>query len=120
LYIEGLKDKAETLEIYINEVGMVTVLGLAVRSLISGRGKKFFLFKNVHERLWGPAGILFNRYRYFFPGVRRPGREVDHSSSSTAEVKNEWSYTSAPPISPNGVRRDNFTLYLSLNVEPLR
>jgi hypothetical protein len=27
-------------------------------------------------------------------GVKRPGREADHSSLSTAEVKNEWSYTS--------------------------
>jgi len=29
-------------------------------------------------------------------GVKRPGREVDHSPPSSAEVKNEWSYTSTP------------------------
>jgi hypothetical protein len=31
-----------------------------------------------------------------FLGVKRPGREADHSPSSSAEVKNAWSYTSTP------------------------
>jgi hypothetical protein len=30
------------------------------------------------------------------PGVKRPGRETDHSPPSNAEVK-RWSYTSTPP-----------------------
>jgi hypothetical protein len=30
-----------------------------------------------------------------FPRVTLPGLEVNHSPLSTAEVKNEWSYTSA-------------------------
>jgi hypothetical protein len=29
-------------------------------------------------------------------GVKCPGK-ADHSSPSSAEVKNEWSYTSCPP-----------------------
>jgi hypothetical protein len=29
-------------------------------------------------------------------GIKRPRREVDHSPPSSAEVKNEWSYTSTP------------------------
>jgi hypothetical protein len=29
-------------------------------------------------------------------GVKRPGREVDHSPTSNAEVKNVWSYISTP------------------------
>jgi hypothetical protein len=29
-------------------------------------------------------------------GVKRPGREAGHSPPSSAEVKNEWSYTSTP------------------------
>jgi hypothetical protein len=29
-------------------------------------------------------------------GVKRPGREHDHSPPSSAEVKNAWSYTSTP------------------------
>jgi hypothetical protein len=39
-----------------------------------------------------------------FPGgVKRPGREADHSPPSSAEVKNAWSYTSTPPIRIHGV-----------------
>jgi hypothetical protein len=29
-------------------------------------------------------------------GVKRQGREADHSPPSSAEVKNAWSYTSTP------------------------
>jgi hypothetical protein len=29
-------------------------------------------------------------------GVKRPGREADHSPQSSAEVKNAWRYTSTP------------------------
>jgi hypothetical protein len=29
--------------------------------------------------------------------VKWPGREADHLHSSSAEVKNAWSYTSTPP-----------------------
>jgi hypothetical protein len=32
-----------------------------------------------------------------FPGVKRPGREADHSPSTSAEVKKMWIYTSTPP-----------------------
>ena len=34
-------------------------------------------------------------------------RQVSHSPSSNAEVKNEWSYTSTPTICLHGVDRDN-------------
>jgi len=33
------------------------------------------------------------RLRGILPGVKRPGREVHHLPSNSAEVKNEWSYT---------------------------
>jgi hypothetical protein len=41
----------------------------------------------------------FSGDRYVSPaalslGVKRPGREADHSHKSSAEVKNAWSYTS--------------------------
>jgi hypothetical protein len=41
--------------------------------------------------------------RGFFPGVKRPGREADHSTPSSAEVKNVWSYISTPLIRLYGV-----------------
>jgi hypothetical protein len=36
-------------------------------------------------------------------GIKRPGREADHSPPSSAEVKIVWNYTSTPPIRLNGV-----------------
>jgi len=37
------------------------------------------------------------------PGVKRSVREADNSPPSNAEIKNVWSYTSAPPKSLRGV-----------------
>jgi len=34
---------------------------------------------------------------YFTPGVKRLGREADHSHPSSTEIKNEWNYNSTPP-----------------------
>ena len=48
------------------------------------------------ERIWGPKSLVFNRCNGSFPGIKRPGREADHSSGT--KVKNEWSCTSVPPI----------------------
>ena len=41
----------------------------------------------------GPAQPLF----WWTLGVKKPGNEADHSPLSSAEVKNEWSYTSTTP-----------------------
>jgi hypothetical protein len=37
-----------------------------------------------------------------FPGVKRPGRDADHTPPSSAEVKKELSYTSTYPMGPPG------------------
>jgi len=37
----------------------------------------------------------------------RPGKNADNSPSPTAEVKNDRSYTSTPPLSLHGVDTDN-------------
>jgi len=51
------------------------------------------------------------------PGVKRPGREADHSPPCSAEVKKERSYTSAPPYVFMAwclvKHRDNFTFSFS-------
>jgi hypothetical protein len=49
----------------------------------------------------------------FLPCVKWPGREVDHAPSSSSDIKNEWSYTSAPPVCLQGVDRDSYTRYIS-------
>jgi hypothetical protein len=45
----------------------------------------------------------------FFPGVKRPGRDVHHSSPFSAEVKNEQSCTSVAPLRFHGADRDNYS-----------
>jgi hypothetical protein len=44
------------------------------------------------DRLWCPVGTGGS-----FPGVKRQGREGDHSPPTNAEVKKTWIYTSTPP-----------------------
>jgi hypothetical protein len=38
-----------------------------------------------------------------FLGVKRPGREADHSPPASVEVKKMWIYTSTQPIRLHGV-----------------
>jgi hypothetical protein len=43
------------------------------------------------DRLWVSPSLLSNGYQGSFPGGKaRPGRDADHSSTSSAEVVNEW------------------------------
>jgi hypothetical protein len=56
----------------------------------------------------GSTGLLFNGKRGCLQGVNRAEREVNHSPSSIAEIKNEWSYTSTAPICFHDVDRGNF------------
>jgi hypothetical protein len=56
------------------------------------------------------------------PEVKRPGREVDHSSPTSAEVKKTWVYTSTPLYIFMGLcllsqARDNITfLYITYKI----
>jgi hypothetical protein len=73
-------------------------------SFVSRQGLGFFLF-TIESRTvlgptqppiqWAPGALSL--------GVKLPGREADHSPSSSAEVKNAWSYTSTPPMRLHGV-----------------
>jgi len=49
---------------------------------------------------------------FFLSGVKRPGRDVDHSSSWNADAKNEWSLTLVSPVCLHGMDRDNFTFFM--------
>ena len=49
------------------------------------------------------------------PGVKRPRCKVNHSPPSSAEDRNEWSCTCAPPLCLHGVGEDNFTLIFLFN-----
>jgi hypothetical protein len=53
------------------------------------------------------CGFLFSGYRCSFLRFKRPGREVNYSPPSSAEVTNEWSCTSTPPICLHDVDWEN-------------
>jgi hypothetical protein len=66
------------------------------RSSSSCRVKNFLFFTSSRPALestelpnqWVPVAVS--------PGVKRPGREAEHSPPASAEVKKMWIYTSTP------------------------
>ena len=58
--------------------------GWKVRGSNPGRGE---IFRTLQDRPWGPPSLLHHGYQIAFPGVKRPGRGVDHPPLSSAEVK---------------------------------
>ena len=47
----------------------------------------------------------------FFPGVKRSGRQADHIPPFSAEVKNEWSCISMPPVYFQGMYKGRFNFF---------
>jgi hypothetical protein len=84
-----------------------------VRGSDSPWGKEFFFSS---ERLYWLRDLtqhshLFSGYRGSYSGVKRPEREANPSPLYNAEDKNEWSCTSASPIRPHGIDRENYPLF---------
>jgi hypothetical protein len=78
-------------ELHASNFWTIDVQGFDSRRL------RIFLFTTVSRTalrptqpptLWVPGALSL--------GVKRPGRQTDHSPSSSAEIKNVWSYTSTP------------------------
>jgi hypothetical protein len=66
-----------------------------------------------HHRFQTGSGAHAASYPDGYQGIKPPGREADHSTPTSAEVSDAWSYTSTPQIRLHGVvRRNNFTFYL--------
>jgi hypothetical protein len=75
-----------------DSVGIALGYGLDYRSSrvrFPAGAVKFFSSPPRPERLWGTPSLLSNGYQGLSLGVKRPGREADHSPPSSAEVK-EW------------------------------
>jgi hypothetical protein len=95
-----------------------TSYGLDDQGFESSQGLGIFLFTTVSTPALGPiqppirwvSGTLSL-------GIKRPGREADHSPLSSAEVKNAWSYTSTPQyafMAWCSVKKSQEQLYLYL------
>jgi hypothetical protein len=52
---------------------------------------------------WGPSSLLSSGNRGLFLRVKRPGREADHSPSTSAEVKKNVGLYFHSPIHLHGV-----------------
>ena len=87
--------------------------GLHDSRLLAGSGKKLVSSPETSRPSWGPPSPKFSWFCLSFSEVKRPGHDVNHSPLSSNEVKNEWSYTSTPPVHLHGEIRDNFTFFLT-------
>jgi hypothetical protein len=79
-------------------------LGYGLDVFESRQGLGIFLYNTMSRPSLGPTQPPIQ----WVPGalslgVKRPGREPDHSPLSSAEVKNVLRYTSTPPIRLHGV-----------------
>jgi hypothetical protein len=77
-----------------------------------GRDKRFFYCSQRPDRFESTQPPAWCVPKFFAGGITRTRRHVDHLPPSKTKVKNEWSYTSTPPICLQGVDRDNFIFFL--------
>jgi len=80
-----------------------------VENSLPNRGNTYFPFPNHSDQLCSLCSLLFNRHWGSFPGVKQLRCDSDHSPQPRTEVKNKYSYTSAPPICICGLDRVKFT-----------
>lgn len=73
-------------------------MGWTVWYSISGSGKNFSFFQTVSV---AHLSVLLDGCRHSFVAVKRQERDANHSSVSSAEVENEWSWASVPPSIPS-------------------
>jgi hypothetical protein len=76
----------------------------------SRREQEILSLSKTSNWLWGNSSLVFSGHWCFLQGLERSGREVDHSRSSSAEVKNGRGCTSVPPLCLHGVDRELFYL----------
>jgi len=74
--------------------------------LNSGNKQGIFSFSEKAESRPGPDPTSLLWHSWFVSGVKRPGRRENSHCLPSANVKNQWSYTPAPPICLHCVKRN--------------
>ena len=74
-------------------------------------GQEIFLFYRTSKSTVGTNQPPIQLVPGFFPRVKRPGREFNHSPPSSDDVKNKWRCTSTALICLNVVDREKFSLH---------
>jgi hypothetical protein len=81
-----------------NSVSIATRLRTGPSGFDSRQGQGILLFATASRPTLGPTHPSIQWVLgALSPGVKRPGREADHSPHSSAEVQNAWSHTSTHP-----------------------
>ena len=73
-------------------------MGWTFRELNTAGGE---IFRTHPDRLCDPPRFLYNGYWVSFPGVKRPGRGVDHPPPCSAEVKERVELYRYSPTGPS-------------------
>jgi hypothetical protein len=79
-------------------VGIATRYGLDGPQIESRWGRNF---PTRPDRPWGPTSLIYVGYRVSFPGIKRPGRGVDHPFPSSADVKESVELYLCSPSRPS-------------------
>ena len=93
-------------------VTMLRARGSRVRIPEGARNFSLVYKVQISSGAHSASYLMGTRNRGSFPGIKRRKRKVYHSPVSSAEVKKEWSYTSA---CFRGVDRKNFPFYFKFS-----
>ena len=77
------------------------------------------IFRTHPERPGGPTNFLYHRYKISFPGLKKPGRGVDHQPHLVPRLKKEKSNNFNPSRDLTACSRVNFTFTFYLPFQPL-
>ena len=78
-----------------------------VQGLSSSSVERFSVVQYHPNWFWEPPSLLFIRCWGSYLEVKLPVVEAGHSPPPSAEVKNEWSFDTTPPVCLHGVERGN-------------
>jgi hypothetical protein len=87
--------------VFLLKLNIYSSVGVATRRLgfDSQQGQEIFLYSTASRPALSPTQPHIQWYRVLSAGVKRPGREGDHSPPASAEVKNGGAIPALPHTS---------------------